>query len=120
MELMLNGVTLGLAVLVLGMLGWVLRSNKISRWSIVVVVVLGLVVCITAAIRDGYGFSSTAVLEFTGLPALLFSLAGVTLLGLCGLALIHTSQVVRRFALAGVTGLFIVKLVAMELIRILG
>jgi hypothetical protein len=106
---------LALGLLVYGFLS-LNKSTVNSRQTITVLVLGGLVVCLLAAWRDGFGLRADAVLAFDGLVALGFSIVGIALLGLAVSAMVNTKPGYRYQVLKLMLGLIIVKLIAMEMI----
>jgi len=96
-------------------------NRKSKRWgaSIGIVWFFGLLICIIAALRDGYGFSETSILSFIGFPATLFTLLGLGVTVLTISTLFVRNQAYRQKAFILVSMIFLVKLIAMEAIRFL-
>lgn len=96
-------------------------KRKSNRWgfSIAMVWFFGLLICVIAALRDGYGFSETSVLSFSGFPAALFSLLGLGVTVIPILTLFIRNQTYRQKAFILISVIFLVKFTAMEAIRFL-
>ncbi len=96
-------------------------QRKPQKWgtSLAIVWVIGLLICLLAALRDGYGFGESAVLSFTGFSAKLLSSLGLAMTGLTLFALINKNQVFRQKAFLIVSLVFVAKLIIMEAIRFL-
>jgi len=77
---LINIMTLSLALLfiVFGIL--TIKKNK-GPWGrkIFVTFALGLIVCLLAAFRDGYGLDDNAIIPFVGSLSTIFSLLGLTI-----------------------------------------
>lgn len=110
-------------VLSLSLLSFIIRvlKRKSKRWGISIGIVwfFGLLICIIAALRDGYGFSETSILSFTGFPATLFTLLGLGVTALTISTLFVKNQAYRQRAFIFISLIFLVKLIAMEAIRFL-
>jgi hypothetical protein len=74
--------------------------------------------CVLVAVRDGYGFRSDAVIAFTGWQATLFSVLGISIL-LIGLIALINRKFVSKTLFVSVFGLFMIKLIVMETIRLI-
>jgi hypothetical protein len=110
-------------VLGLGLVVYVVVTvkGKPVHWGKPIAIVwgMGLLICILAAWRDGYGFSDTSVIAFTGLPATLFSLLGMSVMVISLTSLFIRNQVFRQKAFIIIAVIFMIKWIAMEAIRIL-
>lgn len=110
-------------VLSLSLLSFIIMvlKRKSKRWGISIGIVwfFGLLICIIAALRDGYGFSGTSILSFTGFPATLFTLLGLGVTVLTISTLFVKNQAYRQKAFIFISLIFLVKLIAMEAIRFL-
>lgn len=118
MEKVVNALPLVIGMGILGVLGRTILVGDVSRRLILIVVVVGLGVCIAAAVRDGYGVSPDAVIAFTGLPATLFSLLGAAILGLTVFAMFQQSPASLKPIAVILTTLIAIKLIAMEALRL--
>jgi hypothetical protein len=95
-----------------------IRKNP-ANWGkpLAVLILLGLMLCVLVAVRDGYGFRSDAVIAFTGWQATLFSVLGISIL-LIGLIAVINRKFVSKSLFVSVFGLFVIKLIVMETIRL--
>jgi len=93
------------------------KERKTYGKQLVLVFFWGLIICILAAFRDGYGFSSDSIISMTGTASTLFSLLGLSLV-IAVVSLIFNKKVTyQRKVLFFMTVIFLFKFVLMEIIR---
>ncbi|GAA2184160.1 hypothetical protein GCM10009785_30920 [Brooklawnia cerclae] len=105
------------AVMLLACVIVVLTAGSDARWGAFVLAqaVFGLfVVCIMAALRDGYGFRKDALFDFKGRDTNILSIAGALILVPSVIALILGNPVVLRIVFASTTAIFAFKAVYVE------
>ena len=95
----------------------VIRKNP-AHWGrpLAIIIVLGLLLCMVVAMRDGYGFREDAIIAFNGWQSTFFSVIGLSILLIGGFALLN-KRFSRKSLFITVFGLFLLKLVMMETIR---
>ncbi len=116
---LINIVTLLLSVLFIVFGIYSIKKNKgyFGR-KVVISLLLGFVICITATIRDGYGFSNDSIISFDGNISALFSILGGIIV-LISVSLIFNNNIqYRKLIFVIVNIIFVIKLILMELIRL--
>ena len=98
----------------------IITHKRKTHWGrgIVTTSLIGLLVCIFAATRDLYGFED-AIISFTGIEASILSILGVSILALSISAIFIKSTNYRKNVFYLINFIFIIKLVMMEVIRLI-
>jgi len=94
------------------------RTKKISSILFIVYFLFGLAICIGAAYRDGYGFSESSLIPFSGLLSAVLSILGMSLLGVSFVGMLskNTQMKVRLFTIMIL--IFVIKFVTVEMIAL--
>lgn len=94
------------------------RNHESWGKKIFISLSLGLLICLLAAIRDGYGFADNSIIPFIRGLSSIFSLLGMTIV-IASLSSIFIKKIsYRKSVFILINGIFIFKLILMEVIRL--
>lgn len=115
----INITTLVLAVLFLTF-GLVSIKKNRGHWgkNIIFGLLFGVIICIVAAIRDGFGFETGSIIAFTGAVSGLLSSLGALIVLSAASTLFVKRNGFRKAVFILINLLFVVKFILMEAIRL--
>jgi hypothetical protein len=95
-----------------------LRTKKISSSLFIVYFLFGLVVCIGAAYRDGYGFTDSSVIPLSSLLSVVLSILGMSLFGVTIVGMLSKKAQTRVRLFIVMILIFVIKFVTVEMITL--
>jgi len=93
-----------------------LRTKKITSILFIVYFLFGLIICIGAAYRDGYGFSETSLIPLSGLLSSVLSILGMSLFGVTVVGILSKNAQIKVRLFTVMILIFVIKFVTVEMI----
>jgi len=93
-----------------------LRTKKISFNLFILYFLFGLVICIGAAYRDGYGFSDSSLIPLSSLLSTVLSLLGMSLFGITVVGMLSKKAQMRVRLFTVMILIFVIKFATVEMI----
>jgi len=91
------------------------KSKRISKLQLILFFITGLMICVLAAYRDGYGFSESAVISLSSYWSIILSILGFMIIISTCIGLI-CQNIIRFKLFLFISVLFVLKLSLVELI----
>jgi hypothetical protein len=95
-----------------------LRTKKISSSLFIVYFLFGLVVCIGAAYRDGYGFTDSSIIPLSSLLSVVLSILGMSLFGVTIVGMLSKKDQTRVRLFTVMILIFVIKFVTVEMLTL--
>lgn len=106
------------AIIWLGLSIYQLRTKKITTGIFAIYFIIGLVICIGAAFRDGYGFSESSLIPLSSTLSLVLSTLGLALFIITVLGIISKNQLLKSRLFVCMISIFVIKFVVVEMIAL--
>jgi len=93
-----------------------LRTKKITSLTFIAYFMIGLIICIMAAYRDGYGFSDSSLIPLSSLLSTVLSLLGMSLFGITVVGMLSKNTQMRIRFFTVMILIFVIKFATVEMI----
>jgi len=93
-----------------------LRTKKITTLSFITYFMVGLIICIMAAYRDGYGFIDSSVIPLSSLLSGILSILGLSLFVITGVGVISKNKQMKLQMFTMMILIFVIKFATVEMI----
>lgn len=93
-----------------------LRTKKITSRTFIAYFMIGLIICITAAYRDGYGFSDSSVIPLSSLLSTVLSILGLSLFVITVVGVTSKNKQMKLQMFTMMILIFVIKFATVEMI----
>lgn len=93
-----------------------LRTKKITTLSFITFFMFGLLICIMAAYRDGYGFSDSSIIPLSSLLSTMLSILGLSLFVITVVGVLSKNKQMKLQMFMMMILVFVIKFVTVEMI----
>lgn len=93
-----------------------LRTKKITTLSFIAYFMIGLLICIMAAYRDGYGFSDSSIIPLSSLLSTMLSILGLSLFVITVVGVISKNKQMKLQMFTMMILVFVIKFATVEMI----
>lgn len=93
-----------------------LRTKKITTLSFIAYFMIGLLICIMAAYRDGYGFSDSSIIPLSSLLSTMLSILGLSLFVITVVGVLSKNKQMKLQMFMMMILVFVIKFVTVEMI----
>lgn len=93
-----------------------LRTKKITTLSFIAYFMIGLLICIMAAFRDGYGFTDSSIIPLSSLLSTMLSILGLSLFVIMVVGILSKNTQMKINLFTVMILIFVIKFVTVEMI----
>lgn len=95
-----------------------LKTKKVTSFMFIMYFFIGLIICIGAAYRDGYGFSDSPLILLSGLLSSLLSILGLSLFVITVIGTLSKNAQMKTRLFTLMILIFVIKFVTVEMIAL--
>ncbi|HET6785794.1 MAG TPA: hypothetical protein VFH18_07200 [Erysipelotrichaceae bacterium] len=93
-----------------------LRTKKITTLSFIAYFMIGLLICIMAAFRDGYGFTDSSIIPLSSLLSTMLSILGLSLFVITVVGVLSKNKQMKLQMFMMMILVFVIKFATVEMI----